>query len=79
MSEPAFIRSGNGFGLDPTRSLIVFCKNKDTPIAVIKRVILGEFLKGLYAIFSIIIPAKAEAAIATSKVGSNGKFSFEEE
>ena len=70
-----FISSGKCFGAVPTNLLIIFCKNNDTPIAVINNAILGDFLKGLYAIFSIKIPSSAEATIATNNVGSNGNFS----
>ena len=39
--------NGLALGLGPTIYLIPFCSNKETPIAVISNVILGEFLKGL--------------------------------
>lgn len=67
---------GNAFGDDPTANFIPFSNNKEMPIAVINNVILGEFLKGLYATFSIITPHNAAPIIDIINVGSkdNPKF-----
>ena len=42
-------------------------------MAVMRRVILGEFLSGLYAMRSIRTPYTDEAAIALIKAGTNGR------
>jgi hypothetical protein len=62
--------------LGPNITLKPFSSKSDIPIEVINKVILDEFLRGLYAIFSIIIPKSALPIIAIIKVGINPKFKF---
>ena len=65
----------NNLGYDltcaPTKYIIRYSKSRETPIAVINTAIRVEFLSGLYAIFSMLIPSRAHAAIDIIKAGIN--------
>jgi len=50
-----------------------YCKNNETPIAVIKAAIRVALRKGLYAIRSMTTPKMAATIIAKSSAGKNGK------
>ena len=50
----------------------VFSNNKLTPMAVIRLEILGEFLRGLYAILSVKVPKITHIIIAGNTVSHTG-------